>query len=133
MIANEFKEFKKNKRRDNIENEEYVMSLCCQHSSILGEFNKILFSNLSTGHLLIEFIENDGITYVDELTRWIIETVDYFERTYPYKRIEFCKHIQLLWSHVIDFYYQFVEGQFLDQQFHHYAMAFKKNPTLLMS
>lgn len=79
--------------------------------------------------MLVEFIKNKGLDYVEYLVRWIIKAVDMFETKYDKKRIDLCKHIQLLWSHIIDFYFSLTEGAYLDHQYQHYAISFKTHPT----
>lgn len=89
----------------------------------------MLFSSFGFGYMLVEFIKNKGLDFVEHLVRWINKVVDFYERKAENKRIDFCKHIQLLWSHIIDFYYSLTEGNYLDHQYQHFAIAFKPNPT----
>lgn len=69
------------------------MKLCCQYSAVLGEFNKILFANFTLGNVLVEFINNKGLDYVEHLVKWIIQTTDLYEQDDTPKRVELCKHL----------------------------------------
>jgi hypothetical protein len=82
------------------------MRICCQLSAIIGEFNKIIFpSNYSNGFLMEGFIDNLGLSYMEMLVKWMVQTTYLMEIEKIAKSVEVCRHIQLLWSHIIDFYY----------------------------
>jgi hypothetical protein len=45
-IAEEFKEFTDMDMRSEVRTDaNYIMKICCQHSAVFGEFNKVLFPN----------------------------------------------------------------------------------------
>ena len=80
-IAEEFKDFKDLEERESERiSEMYIMQMCCQHSAVLGEFNKIMFPPLlSSGFVFKEFIANKGLEYVAHLMKWLIETIRQIE------------------------------------------------------
>ena len=90
------------------------MKYCCQFSAIFSEFNKFLFGNFSFGAMLIEFIERGGIECVKEIIMWILKYIYEEERKPQPKSMNLCRNIQLLWSHLIDFFVQLLEGKYLE-------------------
>jgi len=49
-----------------------IMKYCCQFSAIFGEFNKVLFEKVAHGTMLIAFVNNGGLTSVQNLIKWIL-------------------------------------------------------------
>lgn len=93
------------------------MRYCCQLSGVLSEFNKVLFGLYSSGTTLIEFLQRGGLESTKKIILWLAKYLYRVEKDKRPISLMQCKNIQLLWSHIIDFYIQLVEGRYLDQQF----------------
>lgn len=124
LIAEEFKDFTNVVSIVDCDDTD-VMRVCCQFSAVFSEFNKVLFGNFSTGVLLIEFLQQGGLKTVEQIILWLVEYVYRQEMRPEKKSLNQCKNIQLLWSHIIDFFIQLVDAKYLDQQQTQFLVSFK--------
>jgi hypothetical protein len=90
------------------------MRFFCQTSAVFSEFNRVLFGSFSSGVLLIEFIENKGFECIKEIVRWFVKYLYDLEKDTSPKNLYQFKNFQLLFSHIIDFFVQLIEGRYLD-------------------
>lgn len=74
----------------------------------------MLFGSYSFGVMLMQFIQRGGLNCVKEIIIWLIRYIYYLEKEPGLKSLNQCKNIQLLWSHLIDFFVQLFEGKYLD-------------------
>jgi|LauGreDrversion4_2_1035121.scaffolds.fasta_scaffold02673_14 hypothetical protein len=100
------------------------MRCCCQFSAVLSEFNKVLFGTWSSGALFQEFFNRGGFEAVKEMVLWLVEYLYAIEKDQESKSLILCKNVQLLWSHIVDFFVQLFETKYIDSQFHHFVVAF---------
>ena len=91
-----------------------VMKYCCQLSAVFSEFNKVLFGGFSSGVMLVQFIECGGLSSIKDIIHWLVKYIYELERDPRPKSLNQCKNIQLLWSHLIDFFVQLFEGKYLE-------------------
>ena len=135
LIADEFLDFRKIPRSiidfddDNLPEETEVMKYCCQFSAVFSEFNKVLFGAWSYGVLFIEFFEKGGLDCIKEMILWLVRYLYKLEKNGQPKSLNQCKNIQLLWSHLIDFFVQLFEGKYIDTQYSQFLISFKTNPA----
>ena len=106
-----------------------TMRYFCQTSAVFAEFNRVLFGNFSSGVLFIEFIEKGGLECIKDIVRWLIRYLYEMEQDEKPKNLYQFKNFQLLFSHIIDFFVQLIEGRYLDQQYQNFLIAFKQNPA----
>jgi hypothetical protein len=63
---------------------------------------------------------------VCDIIIWLVKYIYERENEPGLKSLHQCKNIQLLWSHLIDFFIQLIEAKYLDQQPSQFQMPFKE-------
>ncbi|CDW84627.1 ubiquitin hect domain family protein [Stylonychia lemnae] len=126
LIAEQYKDFERILKQKDDELE--VMKYCCQYSAIFGVFNKIIFHNSSFGSMFLSFVYNDGLEQVKNLVLYLIDYQYKLHKQQKPFMLKLSRSIQLLWSHLVDFYIQLIEAKYLDWQFSQYLISFKTNP-----
>ena len=70
-----------------------IMKYCCQFSAIFGEFNKVLFDKTAHGSMFIGFVNRGGLTHVQNLVRWILQSQYQLEAEKAQLSLVLCRHI----------------------------------------
>ena len=52
-----------------------VMKYCCQFSAVFSELSKVLFQSISAPSLLLSFIHENGLSYVEKLVLYLVKYI----------------------------------------------------------